>query len=473
LYPVLEMLKYDDKNFGRVRHIHCVGIGGSGMSGIAEVLLSLGYKVSGSDISVSKVTERLTSLGICINNMHSERNIEGADVIVYSSAVGESNLELEAARSRRVPAIPRAEMLAEIMRFRYGIAVAGTHGKTTTTSLIATLLADGGKDPTFIVGGLVRSANTNARLGSGDYLVAEADESDGSFLSLHPLMAVLTNIDRDHLCNYAGDFSVLKQGFTEFLKRLPFYGVAYLCADDAETMSLLPQITANVVTYGFNEEADYRASNLRHKKGKEYFDLKMPSREDTVNFSLNMSGEHNVQNAVAAIAVSSEVGLDCKVIMDSLERFGGIDRRFQVYENMSISSSVVTIVDDYSHHPTEIQAVIKTIRRRWLDNRLVIVFQPHRYTRTKELFEDFVSVLCESDMVVLFEVYGAGEEPIAGADGRSLTRSIRNRGKFDPVFKDNCFSLEDAVADVIENDDVIAVIGAGSIGYLVEELIAS
>ena len=404
------MIRFEHQSFGRVKHIHCIGIGGSGMSGIAEVLLSLGYKVSGSDISSSKVTEKLSLLGILINENHSEKNIIGADVVVFSSAIDERNPELLAARLKKIPVIPRAEMLAEIMRFRYGIAVAGTHGKTTTTSFISTILADAGQDPTFIIGGVVKGAKTNAKLGTGKFLVAEADESDGSFLFLHPLLAVLTNVDRDHLVNYEGDFDVLRKNFRSFMKRLPFYGVAYVCADDPEALDLIRDIKANVVTYGINEGADYRALHVKHENGKEIFDLSISGRSNNIPFVLNMSGKHNVQNALAAIAVAVDLGIEINTIKRSLEIFAGIDRRFQVYEKVKISSSLVTVVDDYSHHPTEIKAVIKTVRRRWPNNRLVILFQPHRFSRTKELFEDFVNVLSESDMVVLFEVYSAGEK---------------------------------------------------------------
>jgi len=467
------MIRFEHQSFGRVKHIHCIGIGGSGMSGIAEVLLSLGYRVSGSDLTRSKVTEKLSLLGIVISENHSEENIVGADVVVFSSAIDERNPELLAARLKRIPAIPRAEMLAEIMRFRYGIAVAGTHGKTTTTSLISTILADAGEDPTFIIGGLVKGAKTSAKLGTGKFLVAEADESDGSFLFLHPLLAVLTNVDRDHLVNYAGDFDVLKKTFGSFLKRLPFYGVAYVCADDPEALGLIGDIKANVVTYGLKDGADYRALHVKHDNGREVFELSISGRSENVSFVLNMSGKHNVQNALAAIAVAIDLGVEINTIKRSLALFGGIDRRFQVYEKVKLSSSLVTVVDDYSHHPTEIKAVIKTVRRRWPNNRLVILFQPHRFSRTKELFEDFVNVLSESDMVILFEVYSAGEKAIAGADGRSLARSLRNRGNFDPVFLDHFVSLDAAVSSVAKNGDVIAVIGAGSVGRLVDEFLAA
>jgi len=458
----------------RVERIHFIGVGGSGMSGIAEVLSNLGYKVSGSDQSTSKVTERLRAAGVAVLGSHVASNVDGADVVVYSSAIADDNVELAAARSQRIPVVPRAEMLAELMRFRRGICIAGTHGKTTTTSLVATVLAEAGLDPTFVVGGLVKSINANARLGAGRYLVAEADESDASFLLLHPLVAVLTNVDADHMATYHGDFAVLKATFVEFFRRLPFYGVACVCLDDAQAASLIPEIRARVITYGVHEDADVRGYDLRHVDGREHFRvaLKGETTQPEAEFVLNLPGEHNVQNALASIAVARELGVDLDAARRALSGFQGIARRCQIHRDIAIGARRVTVIDDYGHHPKELEAVLKTIRRTFPERRLVVVFQPHRYTRTRDLFEDFAAVLSRADVLVLLEVYAAGETPIAGADGRALARAIRTRGHIDPVFVAELAAVKDVLADIVRDDDVVALLGAGNIGAIAEALVA-
>ena len=458
----------------RVERIHFIGVGGSGMSGIAEVLSNLGYRVSGSDHSSSRVTERLRAVGVAVLGPHAAANVDGADVVVYSSAIAADNVELMAARAQRIPVVPRAEMLAELMRFRRGIAIAGTHGKTTTTSLVAAVLAEAGLDPTFVVGGLVKSINANAQLGAGRYLVAEADESDASFLLLHPLVAVLTNVDADHMATYHGDFAVLKATFVEFFRRLPFYGVACVCLDDAQAASLIPEIRARVITYGVHEDADVRGYDLRHVAGREHFQvaLKGEAQQPQTEFVLNLPGEHNVQNALASIAVARELGVELEAARRALASFQGIARRCQIHHGVDIGARRVTIVDDYGHHPKELDAVLKTIRRTFPARRLVVVFQPHRYSRTRDLFEDFAAVLSRVDVLVLLDVYAAGETPIAGADGRALARAIRTRGHIDPVFVAELGAVKDVLADIVHDDDVVALLGAGNIGAIAEALVA-
>ena len=457
----------------RVERIHFIGVGGSGMSGIAEVLSNLGYRVSGSDQSSSRVTERLRAVGVAVLGPHAAANVDGADVVVYSSAIAADNVELVAARAQRIAVVPRAEMLAELMRFRRGIAIAGTHGKTTTTSLVAAVLAEAGLDPTFVVGGLVKSINANARLGAGRYLVAEADESDASFLLLHPLVAVLTNVDADHMATYHGDFAVLKATFVEFFRRLPFYGVACVCLDDAQAASLIPEIRARVITYGVHQDADVRGYDLRHLAGREHFHvaLKGEAQQPHTEFVLNLPGEHNVQNALASIAVARELGVKLDAARRALASFQGIARRCQIHHGVGIGTRRVTIVDDYGHHPKELDAVLKTIRRTFPARRLVVVFQPHRYSRTRDLFEDFAAVLSRVDVLVLLEVYAAGETPIAGADGRALARAIRTRGHIDPVFVAELGAVKDVLADIVHDDDVVALLGAGNIGAIAEALV--
>lgn len=452
----------------RIRRIHFVGIGGVGMGGIAEVMVNLGYEVTGSDIQENAVTRRLAEHGATVYIGHVASNVHNSDVVVTSTAVKQDNPEVIEAHNLRIPVVPRAEMLAELMRFRHGIAVAGTHGKTTTTSLIASVLAEGGVDPTFVIGGKLNSAGTHAQLGEGKYLVAEADESDASFMYLQPMMAVVTNIDADHMETYEGDFEKLRQTFIEFLHHLPFYGLAVLCIDDPEVARLLDKITRPIVTYGFNEEADYRAYDVKQSTNRTSFKVsyqdQSSGKNKTLDISLNMPGEHNVLNAMAAIAVAHEVGVNDKDIQSALDSFQGIGRRFQIYGEYQTANGKVLHVDDYGHHPREVAATINAVRKGWPDNRLVVVFQPHRYTRTRDLFEDFTIVLSETDVLVLLEVYPAGESPIAGADGRALARAIRNRGQVDPVFVEDIDDVPQVLPGVLQDGDILLTLGAGNIG---------
>lgn len=464
------MHERDSLPMHRVERIHLIGVGGAGMSGIAEVLCNLGYQVSGSDIHATSTTAHLHDIGVRVLDGHAAGNVAGADVVVHSSAIDEHNVELQAARKQRIPIVPRAAMLAELMRFRRGIAVAGTHGKTTTTSLIASILAEGGLDPTFVVGGLVRSVNAHARLGTGQYLVAEADESDRSFLLLNPLITVLTNVDADHMATYDDDFASLKATFVEFLRRLPFYGVACVCIDDVHAASLIPQIPARVITYGARADADVRGSGLRHVDGREHFQVAVGS-SDPVDFELNLSGEHNVINALAAVAVASELGVETQAMQNALRTFQGIGRRCQVFYNVAIARTLATVVDDYAHHPREIDVVLQTVRRRWPLRRLVVVFQPHRHSRTRDLFEDFVSVLSHTDILIMLEVYSAGEDPIPGADARALCRALRRRGQVDPIFVADLGDVTGILRDVVETDDVVVILGAGNISEVAESLV--
>jgi UDP-N-acetylmuramate--alanine ligase len=454
---------------GRIHCIHLVGIGGVGMGGIAEVLINLGYDVQGSDLSVNAVTERLASLGARIFSSHDADNLHNADVVVVSSAIPASNPEVVEAERRRVPVVQRAEMLSELMRFRYGIAVAGTHGKTTTTSLVASVLAEGGLDPTFVIGGRLVSVDANARLGSGRYLVAEADESDASFLHLQPMIAVVTNIDADHLTSYEGELGRLKQGFTEFLHNLPFYGLAVMCADDANTREVVPGLGRRVVTYGFSENADIQARNAQSVGLATSFEVHRRDREP-LQLTLNLPGRHNVLNALAAVAVAAELNIDDRAIRAAFSEFSGIDRRFQVTGSVVTPNGMVTFVDDYGHHPTEIAATVAAARETWPERRLVVAFQPHRYTRTHELFDDFAQVLAKVDVLLLTEIYPAGEEPIAGADGRSLARAVRARGSVEPIFIEHLETLTETLAEVIRDDDVVLTLGAGSIGAIARTL---
>ncbi len=454
---------------GHTQHIHFVGIGGAGMSGIAEVLINLDYTVSGSDIHDNAVTRRLAGLGARVAIGHDARHIADADVVVVSTAVGDDNPEVSAARGRRIPVIPRAEMLAELMRFRYGIAVAGTHGKTTTTSLIASLLAEGGLDPTFVIGGRLNSAGTHARLGAGQYLVAEADESDASFLYLQPMVAVVTNIDADHLETYGGDFNKLRQTFVEFLHHLPFYGLAVLCLDDPVVREILPQVTRPVLTYGLSDDADVRASDIRQDQACTHFSVSRPAMDDLL-VTLNMPGHHNVLNALAAISVAQQLGVADAAIQKGLVNFQGIGRRFQVYGEIITAAGEVMLIDDYGHHPREIAATLQAIRAGWPERRLVVAFQPHRYTRTRDLFDDFARILSEVDVLVLCEVYAAGETPIAGADGRALARAIRARGKNEPVLVEHAADLPEILPGLLREDDILLTLGAGDIGALAAKL---
>jgi UDP-N-acetylmuramate--alanine ligase len=451
--------------------VHFIGIGGAGMSGIAEVLVTLGYQISGSDQNDSAVTRRLAAMGAKVFRGHAPGNIEGADVVVISSAIKAENPELAAAHEQRVPVVPRAEMLAELMRFKRGIAIAGTHGKTTTTSLAASVLSEGGLDPTFVIGGQLLSAGANAKLGSGQWLVAEADESDGSFLRLNPLIAVVTNIDADHLENYGGDFNRVKAAFSEFLHRLPFYGLAVLCIDDAEVNALAEQMPRHVMSYGFAEHADVRASEVSQEGGSMCFTLHMPDSAP-LRVRLNLPGKHNVLNALAAAAIGWQLGVDPQAIGHALENFQGIGRRFNVKGEIDFGRGKALLVDDYGHHPRELEAVFAAARGGWPERRLVVAFQPHRYSRTRDLFDDFAAVLSSADAVLLTEVYAAGEAPIVGADAKSLARAIRARGRIDPVVVGSADELPVLLADVLNDGDLLLVMGAGDIGHVASDIAA-
>ncbi|MGD8875168.1 MAG: UDP-N-acetylmuramate--L-alanine ligase, partial [Gammaproteobacteria bacterium] len=422
------------QGMGRVRRVHFVGVGGAGMGGIAEVLHNLGYAVSGSDMRENAVTRRLAAMGVRIFIGHEAIHVAACDVVVASTAIPADNPEILAAREHRIPVVPRAEMLAELMRFRFGIGVAGTHGKTTTTSLTASLLAEGGLDPTFVIGGQLNSAASHAQLGAGYYLVAEADESDASFLYLQPSMAVVTNIDADHLPAYEGDFERLRQTFIEYLHHLPFYGLAVLCLDDPQVRSILEEVTRPVITYGIDTAADVRASQLRQEGLQTHFMVQRPGHAQAIAVTLNLPGRHNVLNALAAIAIATELGVSDDAIQRALAGFQGIGRRFNLVGEIVVPAGQVLLVDDYAHHPREIAPTLEAARAGWPGRRLVVVFQPHRYTRTHDLFDDFIEVLSAVDVLLLCEVYAAGETPISGADGRALARGIRARGQVDPVF---------------------------------------
>ena len=456
------------------RRVHFIGVGGVGMSGIAEVLCNLGYDVSGSDRAPSSTTERLAALGVDVHIGHEAENIDGADVIVTSSAIRADNPELVAARASRIPVVPRAEMLGELMRFRRGIAIAGTHGKTTTTSLVASVLAEADYDPTFVIGGQLNAAGANARLGTGQYLVAEADESDGSFLMLSPVIAVVTNIDADHLENYHGDFALVKKAFGDFLHRLPFYGMAVLCIDDEETAKLAQDTSRRMLTYGIDQPgADVTATNVRQVGFEMHFDLRLPGRPDVLSVTLNLPGRHNVQNALAAAAVGWQLGVDAEAIARPLARFEGVGRRFHRRGEIALDHGSALLVDDYGHHPRELAAVFAAARGGWSDRRLVVAFQPHRYSRTRDLLDDFANVLAEVDVLVLTEVYPAGEAPIPGADGKALARAIRARGKTDPVLVDHPRDLRDTLSALARDGDLILLLGAGDIGAAAIELAAT
>jgi len=456
-------------SMGRIRHLHFVGIGGAGMNGIAQVMLNLGYHVSGSDLKTNPAISRLIQQGATVHIGHAGDNIQGADAVVISTAVKDDNPEVVRARELRIPVVPRAEMLAELMRFHFGIAVAGTHGKTTTTSLVASLLAEAGLDPTFVIGGRLNSAGTHARLGGGEYLVAEADESDASFLYLQPMMAILTNVDADHMTTYGGDFNRLRQTFIEFLHHLPFYGLAILCIDDQEVRNLLPHVTRPVITYGQSEDADLRVSDIRQTGLQTHFRV-TGGGEPAFDVTLNMPGRHNVLNALAAIAVARELGVGVEDIRRALLRFEGIGRRFNATDCRLPDGRKVMLVDDYGHHPREVAATIDAVHDGWPGRRLLLVFQPHRYTRTQEQFDDFAQVLSRADVLVLGEVYAAGESPIAGADGRSLSRAIRVRGQVDPVFIDPITELPRLLDGMLLDGDIVLTLGAGDIGQVAASL---
>jgi len=452
------------KRMRRINRVHFVGIGGSGMSGIAEVMLSLGYQIQGSDLKSNTQVKRLESQGATIFIGHDANNIRAADAVVVSSAVDETNPEVTAARDALLPVVPRAEMLAELMRFRYSIAVAGTHGKTTTTSLVASVLAEGGLDPTFVIGGRLKSADANARLGQGEYLVAEADESDASFVHLKPMLAVVTNIDADHMSTYDGDMDKLRGGFIEFLHNLPFYGLAVLCADDPGINAILGSVGRSIVTYGVENEADIKAENVKFAKGQTTFDVVRVDRQDPLKIKLQLPGLHNVRNALAAIAVAGELQISDQAVVAALSKFEGIDRRFQIHGEIRTGRGKVLLVDDYGHHPTEIAATLAAARSGWPARRIVLAFQPHRYTRTRDLLDDFASVLSTADVLVVLEVYAAGEDPIAGADGRAIARAVRSRGGVEPVFVESMQDLVAVLESVVEEGDLLLTMGAGDIG---------
>jgi len=463
-------LQHTAARMGRVRRLHFIGIGGSGMSGIAELMANLGYEVAGSDLRPSDTTHRLQGLGIDIFIGHRAEQVVDADAVVVSTAIDETNPEIQQARELRIPIVRRAEMLAELMRFYYGVAIAGTHGKTTTTSLVASILTEGGLDPTFVIGGRLTSAGTNAKLGTTKYLVAEADESDASFLYLQPMIAVVTNIDADHMVTYGNDFARLRQTFMEFLHHLPFYGLAVLCIDDDEVRSLLPTVARPVRTYGTREEADVRATDLHQEGMRTIFRVHCAEFERPLTVDMNLPGRHNVLNALAAICVALELGVDEEAIRRALDGFQGVGRRFVANEVTDPQGRRLLVVDDYGHHPRELAATLAAARAGWPERRLVLVFQPHRYSRTQEQFEDFVEVLSTPDALILCDVYPAGETPIAGADGRSLSRAIRMRGELEPIFAQTVDAVPGLLANLIQDGDILLVAGAGDIGGMAARL---
>jgi len=456
----------------RINTIHFVGIGGSGMSGIAEVLLNLGYRVQGSDLRASAVTHWLTGLGARVAIGHAAANIAGADVVVASGAVPRDNPEVRAALQARIPVVARAEMLGELMRFRYSIAVAGTHGKTTTTSLIASILSEGGEDPTYVIGGRLKSAASNARLGAGRYLVAEADESDASFTHLQPLIAIVTNIDNDHLSAHGGDFGLLKQSFVDFLHNLPFYGLAVLCADDEQLRSIMHEVSRPILSYGLEPGADVRGENLRPAGLQTHFDVRRPAAAPLA-VTVNLAGIHNVLNALAAIAVATELDIDDQAILRALAGFQGVDRRLQHIGDVLTAVGRVSIVDDYAHHPTEVAATLEAVRQGYAGRRVLLAFQPHRYTRTRDLIDDFGKALSGADALCVTEVYAAGETAIPGADGRAICRAVRSRGQLEPLFVEKVEELAQALKDVIRDGDVIVAMGAGNISAVAHALPAA
>ena len=459
---------------GRIKHIHFIGVGGVGMAGIAEVLLSQGYRVSGSDLADNVLTKRLRSIGAEIYQGHHADHVKHADVVVRSSAVDAENPELVAAREAHIPIVPRAEMLGELMRFRHGIAIAGTHGKTTTTSLVTSILAEEGVDPTFVIGGRLNSVGGNARLGTGRYLVAEADESDASFLYLKPMISVVTNIDADHMETYHNDFGELRRAFIKFLHRLPFYGLAVLCLDDPVVRELLPEVSRPVVTYGLAEDADFRALSIVQQGTKTQFVVKRPGGISPLTITLNLPGIHNVLNSLAAIAIATELKISDRAIQTALEKFAGIGRRFQVYNDLPLQKGgAVTLVDDYGHHPREIAATLQAVKSSWPERRLVMAYQPHRYTRMRDLFGDFCDVLSRADLLLLLDVYSAGEKYIEGADSPALIKAIEQQGQLSPIFIEKHAELAQTLQQVLRDGDVLLMQGAGNIGSLVTQLVST
>ncbi|UUM31103.1 UDP-N-acetylmuramate--L-alanine ligase [Vibrio japonicus] len=453
----------------RVKCIHFIGIGGAGMSGIAEVLLNEGYQISGSDIAANAVTQSLSEKGATIFIGHEEQNVAQASVVVVSTAINEDNPEIKAARAARIPVVRRAEMLAELMRFRHGIAVAGTHGKTTTTALVTQIYSEEGLDPTFVNGGLVKSAGTNARLGSSRILIAEADESDASFLHLQPMVSIVTNIEADHMDTYGGDFETLKQTFIDFLHNLPFYGQAIMCIDDPVVRELVPQISRQVITYGFSEDADVRIANYRQEGQQGKFTVIRKGKAD-LDITLNIPGRHNALNASAAIAVATEDDISDEAILSAMAGTQGTGRRFDHLGEFETGNGQVMLVDDYGHHPTEVDVTIQAARNGWADKRLVMIFQPHRYSRTRDLYDDFANVLDQVDVLIMLDVYAAGEKPIPGADGRALCRTIRGRGKLDPIFVSDNKALPSILANVLQDGDLLLTQGAGDVGKVAKQL---
>jgi len=454
----------------RVKHIHFIGIGGVGMGGIAEVLINLGYQVSGSDLRENALIQHLRTLGATVMIGHDAAHLADTDVVVVTTAVGDDNPELQAARERRIPIVPRAEMLAELMRFSYGIAVAGTHGKTTTTSLLAALLSEGELDPTFVIGGRLNSAGSNARLGSGRYLVAEADESDASFLYLQPVIAVVTNIDEDHMATYDGDFGKLKATFIEFLHHLPFYGLAVMCIDDDVIAEILPEVTRPILTYGFDDAADFQIADLQQAAGLSRFTVLDKLEDEQFTITLNMPGKHNALNATAALAIARNLGVSVEACQRALNSFAGVARRFNIVGNLSVNDGNILLIDDYGHHPTELAAAIEATRSSWPERRVVVVFQPHRYSRTRDLFDDFAQVLSTVDVLIMMEVYPAGEAKITGADTKSLCRAIRLRGQVEPIFVESNDALFEILPNISLDGDVLLTLGAGDIGATSSEL---
>lgn len=464
----------NDQRMRHIQQIHLVGIGGVGMAGIAEVLLTLGYQVSGSDIKESATTKRLVNLGATVHIGHHMNNVTGADVVVVSTAVISDNEEIQAAKKARIPIVRRAEMLAELMRLQYGIAISGTHGKTTTTSLVASLLAEGGLDPTFVIGGLLNSAGSNGRLGIGKYFVAEADESDASFLYLKPTVAIVTNIDADHMETYGGSFARLQQTFVDFLQHLPFYGLAVLCIDDPVVREIQPHLSRSIITYGFADDADVRAVDFHQKGIKSYFKVLFKDGTPSFDVTLNLPGRHNVTNALAAIIVARDCGVDNKSIVSGLQKFAGIGRRFNIYGEYACGDGKITLVDDYGHHPNEIKATVAAARGAWPNNRIVLAFQPHRYTRTSDLFQDFVKVLADVDQLVMFDIYSAGEKPIPGITGSSLFAAIQKyKPDITPVFVEKNSLIEPVLQDILRPGDILLMQGAGDIGAIAARLAES